>query len=305
MRVLSGGLSYCDLHFQGRERIIATAVLDSPAGCVLIDPGPSSTLSALDQALQHAGISSSDITTIVLTHIHLDHAGAVGTMLRRRPSTQVYVHKAGAPHLVDPSRLVASATRLYADRMAELWGEVVAVPSAALHALGGGESIDVGGRRLDVIYTPGHASHHVSYFDSRSGVAFVGDTAGIKRREGGYELPPTPPPDIDLDLWRQSLSEIDRWDADALFLTHFGPSSTPRTHIAALGDRLEWVGRLARTALATSGNDEERERWFVEQLRRHLRTQMTETEALEYEVAGRFDLNYRGLARYWRKKTPA
>ena len=202
MRVLARGLSYCDLNFQGCERIIATAVLDSPAGCVLIDPGPSSTLAGLDRALQHAGISSNDITTIVLTHIHLDHAGAVGTILRRRPATRVYVHKTGAPHLVDPSKLVASATRLYEDRMAELWGEVVPVPSAALHALDGGERIDVGGRRLDVLYTPGHASHHLSYFDSLSGVAFVGDTAGIKRREGGYELPPTPPPDIDLELWQ-------------------------------------------------------------------------------------------------------
>ena len=303
MHVLAAGLSYCDLNFQGHDRIVATAVLDSPGGCVLIDPGPSSTLSTLDLALGDAGISSHDITAIVLTHIHLDHAGAVGTLLRRRPETRVYVHATGASHMVDPSKLVASATRLYGDRMAELWGEVAPVPAAALTALDGGEQIEVAGRRLDVAYTPGHASHHVSYFDSRSGVAFVGDTAGIKRREGGYELPPTPPPDIDLDLWRQSLARIDKWEADALFLTHFGPSSSARAHLAAFGDHLEWLGGLARRALATSDADVECERWFVERLRHQLRTRMSEAEALEYELAGRFDLSYRGLARYWRKKS--
>jgi glyoxylase-like metal-dependent hydrolase (beta-lactamase superfamily II) len=304
MHALAAGLSYCDLNFQGHERIVATAVLDSPDGCVLIDPGPSSTLATLDRTLQGAGISSSDITTLVLTHIHLDHAGAVGTIVQRRPTTRVYVHQTGAPHLVDPARLVASATRLYADRMAELWGEVLPVPARSLNPLAGGERLEVGGRRLEVLYTPGHASHHVSYFDSRSGVAFVGDTAGIKRRESGYELPPTPPPDIDLELWRASLAQIGRWEPETLFLTHFGPSSPSRSHLAAFGDHLEWLGELARTAVSTSGAGAEGEQWFVERLRHHLRTRMSEAEAIEYEVAGRFDLSYRGLARYWSKRAP-
>ncbi len=304
MRALATGLSYCDLTFQGHERIVATAVLDGPNGIALLDPGPSSTLPTLDAALERAGIAPADITTIVLTHIHLDHAGAVGTLVRRRPGTRVYVHKTGVPHLVDPSKLIASATRLYEDRMAVLWGEVAPVPAEALVALEGGEQIDVGGRRLDTIYTPGHASHHLSFFDPGSGVAFVGDTAGIKRRQGGYELPPTPPPDIDLELWRQSLALIDRWGADTLFLTHFGPSSPARAHLAAFGDHLEWLGGLARTALATCDTDEARELWFGDRLRHELRRRMGEAEALEYEVAGRFDLSYRGLARYWKKKAP-
>ncbi len=302
MRVLSAGLSYCDLNFQGHERIVATVVLDSPSGCVLIDPGPSSTLPTLDRILAQAGISAADVTTIVLTHIHLDHAGAVGTILRRQPGTRVYVHRAGAPHMVDPSKLLASASRLYAERMTELWGEVAPVPAAALTALDGGERIDVGGRTLETLFTPGHASHHLSYYDPASGVAFVGDTAGIKRREGLYELPPTPPPDIDLELWRQSLAAINQWGADTLFLTHFGPSQSARAHLAAFGDHLEWMGGLARTALAKFEGEDEREAWFTSELRRHLRTLMSETDAREYEVAGRFDLSYRGLARYWKKR---
>ncbi len=302
MRALAAGLSYCDLHFRGHERVVATAVLDGPGGVTLVDPGPSTTLPTLDATLDRAGRSPLDVTTIVLTHIHLDHAGAVGTLVRRRPGTRVYLHKTGVPHLVDPTRLVASATRLYQDRMAEHWGEVAPVPAEALVPLEGGEQIDVSGHRLDAAYTPGHASHHLSFFHATSRVAFVGDTAGIKRRPGGYELAPTPPPDIDLDLWRESLATIDRWNADTLFLTHFGPSSPARVHLAVFADHLEWLGGLARVALGQGDTEEAREAWFGDRLRDELRKRMGEAEVLEYEIAGRFDLSYRGLARYWRKK---
>jgi glyoxylase-like metal-dependent hydrolase (beta-lactamase superfamily II) len=238
----------------------------------------------------------------VLTHIHLDHAGASGTLVRENPALRVYVHENGAPHMIDPERLLASAARLWGDDMDRLWGEVRPVPRDAVAVLRGGERITVGGRDLDVAYTPGHASHHVSYFSAESGVACVGDTAGIRMRPDGFVLPPTPPPDIDIEAWRESLTRLGEWRADTLFVTHFGPSSPAGAHLTELADHLELVAGLAKMSLARSGDDADREAWFTDEVRRELRRRMNEGEAEAYEVAGRFDLNWRGLARYWRKR---
>src|SRR4029077_13881059 len=171
------GISFVDLQFQGTPRIIATAVLQGPGGVALLDPGPTSTWPTLSAALERAGIALGDITAIVLTHIHLDHAGVTGTLVRQNPNLRVFVHEKGAPHMIDPAKLLASATRLYGDAIDRLWGEVRPVPAGNIVALAGGERITASGRELEVAYTPGHASHHVSYFGADSGIAFVGDTA--------------------------------------------------------------------------------------------------------------------------------
>jgi glyoxylase-like metal-dependent hydrolase (beta-lactamase superfamily II) len=302
MITLASGLSYVDLHFQGVARIIATGIVHGPGGVALIDPGPSSTLPTLRRELEQAGLSMADVRALVLTHIHLDHAGATGTLVRERPELRVYVHEKGAPHMIDPAKLLASAARLYGDAMDRLWGEVLPVPADAITVLKGGERISAGGRDLDVAYTPGHASHHVSYFSADSGIAFVGDTAGVRLNPGGFNLPPTPPPDIDLEVWRESLSRIGRWHADTLFITHFGPHTPSDAHLAETADRLEWVSGLAKTSLAVDGTDEDRETWFANEIRRDLRRRAGDADAKAYEIAGRFDLNWRGLARYWRKK---
>jgi glyoxylase-like metal-dependent hydrolase (beta-lactamase superfamily II) len=302
MERIAAGLSFLDLGFQGHQRIVATAVLHGAGGVALIDPGPTSTLPALRTALETAGMSLKDVTALVLTHIHLDHSGSAGTLVREIPDVKVFVHESGARHLADPSKLVASAGRLYGDQMDVLWGEVAPVPPSSITTLGGGERIEAGGRRLMVEYTPGHASHHLSYFNSDSGVAFVGDTAGIKRTTGGYELPPTPPPDIDLEVWQRSLDAIGRWGADTLFLTHFGPSRPAGPHLAAFSDNLTWVADVARQAMKNFEADDQRESWFTERVRQELSARMSAADADEYEVAGRFDLNYRGLARYWTRK---
>jgi glyoxylase-like metal-dependent hydrolase (beta-lactamase superfamily II) len=302
MITLAAGLSYLDLHFLGVPRIIATVVLHGPGGVALIDPGPSSTLPALRAELERAGIGMSDVRALVLTHIHLDHAGASGTLVRENPALRVYVHENGAPHMVDPERLLASAARLWGDDMDRLWGEVRPVPRDAVVVLRGGERITVGGRNLDVAYTPGHASHHVSYFSAESGVACVGDTAGIRMRPDGFVLPPTPPPDIDIEAWRESLTGLGEWRADTLFVTHFGPSSPAGAHLTEMADHLELVAGLAKVSLTRPGDDADREAWFTDEVRRELRWRMNEGEAEAYEVAGRFDLNWRGLARYWRKR---
>jgi glyoxylase-like metal-dependent hydrolase (beta-lactamase superfamily II) len=305
MHTLAAGVSYFDLNFQDRAGIIATAVLHGPGGVAIVDPGPSSTLPVLERELAAGGISLADVTALLLTHIHLDHAGASGVLLERNPRLKIYVHEAGAPHMVDPSKLVASATRLYGDAMDRLWGAIKPVAAGALVALSGGDTIDPaggGGRRLQVQYTPGHASHHVSYFDADSGLAFVGDTAGIRRGSGGYVLPPTPPPDIDLELWDRSLSIISAWQPDTLFLTHFGPSSPPTPHLAEMRDHLRFAASLVAESFALEGSDEAREIWFGERLRRELARHVGDAESRAYEAAGRFDLSWRGLARYLRKR---
>ena len=236
-----------------------------PGSCKVMAASPSSipvrpvVCETLELGLQANGIRWPDVRHILLTHIHLDHAGATGTIVREHPHIKVLVHERGIKHMVDPTKLIESATRIYRDRMDELWGEFAAVPASNLVSLTGGERIEAGGRTFDVAYTPGHASHHVSYFDDSSGVAFVGDTAGVCIN-GGYVLPPTPPPDIDVEAWGQSVDRILAWSPATLMLTHFGPVTDVRPHLASLLDNLqttvrhctravEWAGHGRRTRL--------------------------------------------------------
>lgn len=302
MQTLAAGVAYLDLEFQRTPHVIAAAVLHGPGGAAIVDPGPASTLPVLRRTLAESGIALADVRALLLTHIHLDHAGAAGTLVREHPALRVYVHRNGAPHLVDPSKLLASATRLYGEAMDTLWGEVLPVPPSALEILDGGERIEAGGRTLDVSYTPGHASHHVSYFSGDTGIAFVGDTAGLRLDPLDYVLPPTPPPDIDLDLWIESLARIEAWRPGTLFLTHFGPSTAVGPHLADVREHLDWMARLASASLAREGGDEDRERWFADEVRREVTRRLGPGAVGVYETAGRLDLSWRGLARYWRKR---
>jgi len=295
---LASGIGFADLDFQGLHRIIATATLQGPDGVTVVDPGPSSTLAGLRRHLASIGASVADVSALFITHIHLDHAGATGTLLRENPRIKVYVHEIGAPHMVDPSRLLSSAGRLYGDGMQRLWGEVAPVPAAALIALKGGERIEAGGRSWEVAHTPGHASHHVSYFSADAGIAFVGDTAGVQVVAGGFVLPPTPPPDIDIPAWTQSLELIERWHPETLFLTHFGPSGQVTSHLAELREHLQLAERIAREVIAATTDEAAREAQFVERLRREIGRRATQDDLRTYEMAGRFDLNWRGIARY-------
>lgn len=305
MQTLAAGVSFIDLLFQGYPRVVACAVLHDAGEVALVDPGPSSTLPVLRRQLLESGIGIADVNAVLLTHVHLDHAGATGTLLRENPRLRVYVHESGARHMADPSKLVASASRLYGDAMERLWGEVEPVPSDAMALLAGGERVHVGGRILDVAYTPGHASHHVSFFNADSGIAFVGDTAGVQIIPGGYVLPPTPPPDIDLGVWDRSLATIGRWGADTLFLSHFGPAAPSGHHLSALRAELDVVGRISAESLTVDGGEELQEAWFVHRVRELLRRHMGEGNAAVYEAACRLDLNWRGLMRYWKKRAQA
>jgi glyoxylase-like metal-dependent hydrolase (beta-lactamase superfamily II) len=302
MNTLAPDMRYVDLDYLGVPQVIATAVLGGPGDIALVDPGPTVALPSLEAKLQAMGLGLVDVKAIVLTHIHLDHAGATGTIVARRPDATVFVHERGAKHLIDPARLLDSATRLYGDQMDRLWGEFRAVPAANVRPLVGGERIEAGGRALDVAYTPGHASHHVSYFDAASRIAFVGDTAGGRIGSARYVMPPTPPPDIDLDLWRASLATILAWQPERLFLTHFGPSVDPPAHLDELTDRLERAAAIARTAIEHSTDDEAQAERFRREMGLELRKHMTEVEARSYELAIPLDHCFYGLARYWRKK---
>ncbi len=299
---LAPGLTCIDLEFQGRPNAIATAVLSAPGGVALVDPGPTTCLDTLELGLNGRGLGLGDVTDILLTHIHLDHAGATGTIVRRHPDIRVSVHERGARHLIAPAKLLASATRLYGEEnMARLWGEFAAVPERNVHALRGGERVEAAGRQLEVAYTPGHASHHVSYFDRDRRFAFVGDTAGICINEG-YVLPPTPPPDIDVEHWRASVATIDAWSPETLFLTHFGPVRQPRPHLQALLEHLDQLAAWVRASLQTPGSDEEKGQEFAAMLQHELRRHMTDVQLASYRVAAPPEGLWLGLARYWRTR---
>lgn len=204
---------------------------------MLVDPGPASSLPNLLEAL-----GDWRPNRILLTHIHLDHAGGAGVLARRWPDVEIWVHERGAPHVADPSKLIASATRLYGDDMERLWGEIVPIPEAQLRVVSGGETID----GWDVAYTPGHASHHVSYRHDRTGWAFTGDVAGVRIAPSDFIVAPTPPPDIDVEAWHASIDVLQGWKPVALGPTHFGAITDPAEHLARLHVVLDTWADLAR-----------------------------------------------------------
>ena len=300
--MLASGLSWIDLNFIGRPHAIATGLIQGGGTVALVDPGPTSCLETLELGLQAQGTRLADVTHLLLTHIHLDHAGATGTILTRHPEIKVFVHERGAPHVVDPSKLIASASRLYVGQMERLWGEILPVPEQNLIVLSGGERIEAGGRSFETAYTPGHASHHVSYFNRDSGVAFVGDTAGVCIN-GGYVLPPTPPPDIDIEAWQGSVARIEAWGPQTLFLTHFGPVNTPAPHLRTLMANLDTMSALVRARMAEPGSNEDKAQRFGEDLILEWRRQMPEAQVASYIAAAPPELAWLGLERYWRKRT--
>jgi glyoxylase-like metal-dependent hydrolase (beta-lactamase superfamily II) len=292
---------FIDLNFRGSPRVIATAVMQGADGVTLIDPGPTSCLSALESGLRDRGLTLRDVRSILLTHIHLDHAGACGTIVERVPGVRVFVHERGATHMIDPAKLLASATRLYGDRMDTLWGAFQPVPAANVTALKGGERLELAGKAINVAYTPGHAKHHVSYLDEHSGTAYVGDTAGVQV-SGNFLIAPTPPPDIDIEAWQQSLDTIDAWQPVSLFLTHFGPVSPARAHLARFRSTVATAAETARRMIDAGGTDEDLAKKFAERMRQDARQALPEHEARAAELAAPFDQLWQGLARYWQKK---
>ncbi|HTZ31092.1 MAG TPA: MBL fold metallo-hydrolase [Methylomirabilota bacterium] len=294
-----------DLHWVGHPRSIASALLRDNHTVALIDPGPGSTISTLRQHLAQVGLRVSDLNFILLTHIHLDHAGATGALVRENPALQVFVHQRGAPHMTDPAKLLSSAARLYGDEMQRLYGDFLPVPQENLRVLEGGESISLASRRLSVLYTPGHASHHVTFFDSSDGTAFVGDTAGISVNGHPYVLPATPPPDINFELWEQSLNAIEALRPRRLFLTHFSFSDNPERHLASYRERLAQWRELSARILETTSDESAAMHRFAQDVAADAARFLTPQDMGHYVFNGALNLSWLGLARYHRKRAQA
>ncbi len=272
-----------DVMHLGRPRVIGAWLV----GDVVIDPGPTSCLETLLDGL--AGIRPS---ALLLTHIHLDHAGASGSLVERWPDLEVYVHERGARHMVDPDRLLESARQLYGEDMDRLWGEMLPVPEESIHVLRGGETLFDG--EFEVAYTPGHASHHVSFL--HHGTAFVGDTGGVRIAGSPLTIAPSPPPDIDVEKWHASIDRIAAWRPRRLVMTHFGASQDVDDQLAELGRRLDdWAGRARDQDLDA----------FVAGVRKEIAEHVDSGTAAAYEQAAPPEQLYAGLARYWRKRAEA
>jgi glyoxylase-like metal-dependent hydrolase (beta-lactamase superfamily II) len=270
-----------DLHHQGHERTIASYVLDTDDGPAIFDCGPATTVEALKAGLSRQGLALSDVRHLLLSHIHLDHAGATGVLVREHPSLQVHVSEIGAPHLIDPSRLERSARRLYGDFFDTLWGELAPVPAENVHVVG--ERV----LGLDCFPTPGHAEHHVCYLD-RDGTLYAGDAAGVRITPGRYVMPPTPPPEIDVDRWQQTIEEIERRAPERLALVHFGVFDDVQRHLAELRLELyDWADHVRGGA----SEDE-----FVAYVRTELRD--AGEPLADYDVAMPLWQSYRGLKRW-------
>jgi glyoxylase-like metal-dependent hydrolase (beta-lactamase superfamily II) len=274
-----------DLHHQGAERVIASYLLDTAEGPALFDCGPSAGIEHLERGLRERGLALTDISHLLLSHIHLDHAGAAGVLVRKHPQLAVHVSEVGAPHLVDPARLETSARRLYGDTFDALWGELAPVPA---------ENVEIVGDRvvgLDCFPTRGHASHHVSYLHS-DGTLYVGDAAGVRLQPDAFVLPPTPPPEFDLDAWLATIAEIERRSPARLALIHFGVADDVARHLAELRERLHrWVERVGQ------GFEEEE---FSRSVREDLAAGGADADA--YERAMPFWQSYAGLKRFWEKR---
>ncbi len=274
-------MTLIDLHHHGRARSIGSYLLDTEDGPAIFDCGPATTVDALKAGLAEHGLKLADVGHLLLSHIHLDHAGAAGVLVREHPGLQVHVSELGAPHLIDPERLERSARRLYGEMFDPLWGELAPVSR---------DNVNVVGDRvlgLECWPAPGHASHHVCYLD-RDGTLYAGDAAGVRVQPGRYVMPPTPPPEVDVELWQQTIEEIERRDPERLALVHFGVANDPQRHLAEL--RLE----LYDWADFVKGGATEDE--FVEYVRAELRDSGEHVQ--EYDDAIPLWQSYRGLKRW-------
>lgn len=294
-----GGMQTVDLNFQDTPGVIAAYILDTGDGLAVVDTGPTSTLPTLVAGIEALGAALADVRHLLLTHIHFDHAGAAGTILSQVPGARAYVHERGAKHLASPERLVASATQIYGNAMDRLWGEMLPIPAEKLTVLAGGETVHIGDLSVDALYTPGHAVHHLAYHTGKD--LFVGDVGGVRLDTHQTPRAPTPPPDINLEVWRQSVAALRERDAQTLHLAHFGSYVQEAAHWDGLLDKMELdAGRIH--AGMEAGQD------FGAISEAYTRMLMAELLAEGEDLPARYDfacppwMSVQGLMRYWQKK---
>ena len=292
--------------FQGEHEIVGSYLIAGNNELAIIDPGPGSMIDSLLASIREAGFEPRDVTHILATHVHLDHAGATGSLVKQMPKAQVYVHGLGAPHLLDTTKVVASASRIFGERMKLLWGDIEPTPFDRLRVIEEGDTLNVAGRRLAVYYTPGHAIHHVIFFDSDSGELFAGDTAGVRLPGVDYVRPPTPPPDLDFEAWSNSIDLLKRLHPSVLYIGHFGAIDTIDSQLDRLRDRLYAWGDFVLSAM----RDGKEETEIIEMLIEHAKPELLQaahgdTRVLpRYEIATNYPMTVQGYMRYWRKKHP-
>ncbi len=296
------GIHSIDLGFMGADGVIAAYLLAGDDELALIETGPSSTRGPLEAGIQALGYRLADVTRIIVTHIHFDHAGAAGSILRDFPDMRLSVHPVGLPHLVDPLRLVSSATRIYGDRMDELWGPIVPVPSDRVDALRDGETVRAGGRRLRSIFTAGHAAHHAALFDESSGTLFSGDVGGVRVQGTAFVSPPTPPPEFDRDAWRSSIWAMRDARPARLALSHFGFFGDVEAHLDRLERSLDDVTRIARETLTPGSDTTLLTGRLLEYERQGCGERSSDTTMARLELANPAFMGALGLQRFLRKR---
>ncbi|QIN77782.1 MBL fold metallo-hydrolase [Rubrobacter marinus] len=288
-----------DLGFMGTEEIIASFLLVGEGSAAIVETGPTTCMENLMRGLEGHGVAPEDVAQVLLTHVHLDHAGASGNLVEVLPNATFYVHEVGRPHVVDPSKLVKSATRIYGERMEELWGEIRPVPEDRLVSLSGGEEIEVAGGLLTAHYTPGHAYHHLAFHEPDSGALFAGDVAGIRLPGQSYVRPPTPPPEVDIEAWRRSIGEIRELAPTSICPTHFGRFEDVERHLSELEQRLEhWLLFVEERMDEGASRDEisfELENMGDEEL---LREGASPGDTDRYSLSGNYEMLVAGIMRY-------
>lgn len=283
-----------DLHFQDIIKAIASFVVFAPEGPVLIECGPASTVPELEHGLKRRGVSVDDIKHVLVTHIHLDHAGAAGWWAQK--GAKIYVHEQGAPHLVDPSKLLASASRIYGDMMDKLWGETLPVPQDLIVPVAGDGTLSIAGMEVQTLDTPGHARHHLAF--GIGDLLFTGDVAGVRLPDQEFISLPAPPPEFDREAWQKSLDKMRKHRWERFYLTHFGLVEDPARHLQRfdhlLDEATEFVGRRVNKPRDEVVN----EYYEWNERRGELSREIFE----RYEKANPLFMSVDGILRYWKKR---
>jgi glyoxylase-like metal-dependent hydrolase (beta-lactamase superfamily II) len=288
-----------DLKFQGAPQVIAAYLVLGPDGPVLVETGPGSTLSTLHAELARFGLTPADVRDVLVSHIHLDHAGAAGWWTRQ--GARIHVHYLGAPHLIEPSKLLLSASRIYGDQMKPLWGEFLASPAEQVHVLHDGDVVEAGGLRFTALDTPGHARHHMAY--QLEQVIFTGDLAGVHLPGQHHIHLPTPPPEFDLLAWLASIERLRGLKPKQLYLTHFGAVDEPETHWAKVVPLLHSVSDLIGNLLRQGVDRETIVGRFSEfEAARQQADGLSESDRWRYATVGPMGMSVDGILRYWQKR---